>query len=195
MGPCHWLASSVIEINPWQKTRHLKLQVMRREDRQRGIFSFCSVLTAEINDLTEDYSNVQKSVALCVKSCLDMSFFGLFFSPFSIVLWFAPIQYSKFLTVLSFFLKLAVLLFSVLGKALFFIYSIFWIVAHLSFLNCSPDLTTNFEFLVCLFVAVKKFVKTKFNEIRCRIRGQLSVFLGKFKGILVIMSQMKSWSC
>ena len=116
MGPCHWLVSSVIEINPWQKTRHLKLQVMRREDRQRGIFSFCSVLTAEINDLTEDYSNVQKSVALCVKSCLDMSFFGLFFSPFSIVLWFAPIQYSKFLTVLSFFLKLAVLLFSVLGK-------------------------------------------------------------------------------
>ena len=97
MGPCHWLVSSVIEINPWQKTRHLKLQVMRREDRQRGIFSFCSVLTAEINDLTEDYSNVQKSVALCVKSCLDMSFFGLFFSPFSIVLWFAPIQYSKFL--------------------------------------------------------------------------------------------------
>ena len=165
MGPCHWLASSVIEINPWQKTRHLKLQVMtmRTEDRQRGIFSFCSVLTAEINDLTGDYSNVvQKSVALCVKSCLDMSFFGIFFSPFSIVLWFASIQYSKFLAALSSFLKLAILLFSVLGKPYFASIQYSKLLLFLLSLNCSPDPTTDFEFLVCLFVVVV------FKKINCK---------------------------
>lgn len=200
MGPCHWLASSVIEINPWQKTRHLKLQVMtmRTEDRQRGIFSFCSVLTAEINDLTGDYSNVQKSVALCVKSCLDMSFFGIFFSPFSIVLWFAPIQYSKFLAALSSFLNLANLLFSVLGKPCFASIQhskLLLFLLSLKTVHQIRQLISNFLFAYLLLLSfIIFFVKTKL-AICWRIRRQLSVFLCKFEGILVIMSQMKSWSC